>query len=113
MEAAGFRGDGISCIMVIWIFYFLVGIFSILKILLILSKNPSLGTTAPSRAAAPVFLKMRDRTPARKKNSVEVDIHCSPPFREINRFQRSHRAIDASVQDQGVDIAEGLNGFAK
>jgi hypothetical protein len=50
MEAAGFRGDGISCIMVIWIFYFLVGIFSILKILLILSKNPSPGTTAPSRA---------------------------------------------------------------
>jgi hypothetical protein len=45
-----FSGEGISCIMLTWSFYFLVGIFSILKIMLILSKNPSPETTAPSRA---------------------------------------------------------------
>ena len=61
--------------------------------------------------AAPVFLKMRHRVSAWEEHAVEVDIHRPAPFRKIDRFQRSHRAIDASVQDQGVDIAEGLNGF--
>jgi hypothetical protein len=35
MAAAGFRGEGISSIMLTWSFYFLVGIFSILKIMFI------------------------------------------------------------------------------